>query len=137
MILGKVSKKKTFFWEISPKCGWVGWLTPKQGPNPSKKNQIAPKIAFFDPNFTFRSPKSHKNPGVGGWVNRFGKGFPKKTVFFLAASLNTFSFNCKITIKAFHSSKSDFIFFRTTSTIFAKEKPKTKSRKTQKEREGR
>ena len=23
-------------------------------------------VAFFDPNFTFRSPKSHKNPGVGG-----------------------------------------------------------------------
>ena len=26
--------KKTFFWEISPKCGWVAWLIPKQGPNP-------------------------------------------------------------------------------------------------------
>ena len=67
-------KKKTgFFVEISPKCGWVGWLIPKQGPNPSKPPQIAPKITFFDPNFTFRSPKSHKNPGVGGWVNRFGR----------------------------------------------------------------
>ena len=43
---------------------WVGWLIPKQGPNP-----------FFDPYFTFRFPKSHKNPGVGGWVNRFGKTF--------------------------------------------------------------
>ena len=52
-------KKNTFFWEISPKCGWVG--IPKQGPNPSKPPQISPKIAFFDPNFTFRSPKSHKN----------------------------------------------------------------------------
>ena len=77
-------KKKTFFWDIFPKCGWVGWLIPKQGPNPSKPPQIAPKIAFFDPNFTFRFPKSHKNPGVGGWVNRFGKDIPKKR-FFLAA----------------------------------------------------
>ena len=81
--LGELPKKKTgFFWEISPKYGWVGWLTPKQGPNPSKPPQIAPKIAFFDPNFTFRSPKSHKNPGVGGWVNRFGRDLPKKTSFF-------------------------------------------------------
>ena len=30
---------------------------------PIKK--IALKIAFFDLNFTCRSPKSHKNPGVG------------------------------------------------------------------------
>ena len=80
------AKKTRFFWDIFPKCGWVGWLIPKQGPNPSKPPQIAPKIAFFDPNFTFRFPKSHKNPGVGGWVNRFGKDIPKKN-FFLAASL--------------------------------------------------
>ena len=79
---GSCQKKTFFFWEISPKCGWVGWLTPKQGPNPSKPPQITPKIALFDPNFTFRSPKSHKNPGVGGWVNRFGRDLPKKTVFF-------------------------------------------------------
>ena len=84
LLLGKRPKKKknVFFWEISPKCGWVGWLTPKQGPNPSKPPQITPKIALFDPNFTFRTPKSHKNPGVGGWVNRFGRDLPKKTVFF-------------------------------------------------------
>ena len=66
-------KKPVFFWEISPKCGWVGWLTPKQGPNPSKPPQITPKIALFDPNFTFRSPKSHKNPGERS---------PKNTFFF-------------------------------------------------------
>ena len=82
LIRGAAKKKNGFFWEISPKYGWVGWLTPKQGPNPSKPPQIAPKIAFFDPNFTFRSPKSHKNPGVGGWVNRFGRDLPKKTGFF-------------------------------------------------------
>ena len=45
----------------------------------SKPPQVTPEIAFFDPNFTFRSPKSHKNPGMGGWINRFGKGLPKKT----------------------------------------------------------
>ena len=27
--------KKRFIWEIFPKYGWVGWLIPKQGPNPS------------------------------------------------------------------------------------------------------
>merc|ERR1712218_272262 len=78
-------QKKRFFWEIFPKCGWVGWLIPKQGPNPSKPPQIAPKIAFFDPNFTFRFPKSHKNPGVGGWVNRFGKDFQKKKRIFFCS----------------------------------------------------
>ena len=82
MYVRVAAKKKGFFWEISPKCGCVGWLTPKQGPNPSKPPQITPKIALFDPNFTFRSPKSHKNPGVGGWVNRFGRDLPKKNVFF-------------------------------------------------------
>ena len=43
--------------------------------------KITPKIASFDPNFTFCFPKSHKNPGVGGWVHTFGKSFPNKTVF--------------------------------------------------------
>ena len=28
------NKKKHFFGEIFPKCGWVGWLIPKQGTNP-------------------------------------------------------------------------------------------------------
>ena len=56
----------------------MGWLIPKQGPNPSIPPKITPKIAFFDPNFTFRFPKSHKNPGMVGWVNRSGKNIPKK-----------------------------------------------------------
>ena len=60
----------------------MGWLIPKQGPNPSKPPKITPKIAFFDPNFTFRFPKSHKNPGMDGWVNSFGKTFPKKKRFY-------------------------------------------------------
>ena len=65
VLRGAAKKKTVFFWEISPKCRWVGWLTPKQGPNTSKPPQITPKIAFFDPNFTLRFPKSYKNPGVG------------------------------------------------------------------------
>ena len=52
-ILGKLPKKKRFFLEIFPKCGWVGWLFPKQGPNPSKPPKFTPKIDFFDRNFTF------------------------------------------------------------------------------------
>ena len=79
----EANKKNVFFWEIFPKCGWVGWLFPKQGPNPSKP----PKIAFFDTNFTFRFPKSHKNPGVG---KQIWERFPKKTFFFLAASLKIY-----------------------------------------------
>ena len=35
MQLGGLPKKTRFFWDIFPKCGWVGWLIPKQGPNPS------------------------------------------------------------------------------------------------------
>ena len=72
--------KFRFFWEIFLKCGWVGWLIPKQGPNPSKPPQITPKTAFFDPNFTFRFPKSHKNPGVGGKTH-LGKISQKKRFF--------------------------------------------------------
>ena len=82
--LGEASKKKPFFWEIFSKCGWVGWLIPKQGPTPSKTPQITAKIAFFDPNFTFCFPKSRKNPWVGEWVSTFGKDLQKK-FFFLDA----------------------------------------------------
>ena len=63
--IGKVPKNG-FIWECFPKYGWVGWMIPKQGPNPSKPPKITSKVALFDPNFTFRSPKSHKNTGVGG-----------------------------------------------------------------------
>ena len=82
---GGCQKKTVFFWEISPKCGWVGWLTPKQGPNPSKPPKITSKVALFDPNFTFRSSKSHKNPGVGGLTD-LGE-ISKKNVFFWTPSL--------------------------------------------------
>ena len=37
-------------------------------------------MAFFYPNFTFRVPKSIKNPGVGGFTD-LGKPSPKKRLF--------------------------------------------------------
>ena len=82
--LGKPSKKK-FFGEGKFSQMWVGgWLVPKQRPvvqTPQNPPQITPN-AFFNPNFTFRFPKSHKNPGVGGWVHTVAKTFPKTHVFF-------------------------------------------------------
>ena len=54
---GKPQQKKPFF---SPKCGWVGWLIPKQGPNTSKPTQITKTL---------------------GWVNKFGRDLPKKVFF--------------------------------------------------------
>ena len=43
--------------------------------------QTGPKKPQITPNCTFCVPKSHKNSGVGEWVLRFGKVFPKKRVF--------------------------------------------------------
>ena len=64
---------------------WVGgWFQ-----NKVQTPQITPEISFFDPNFIFRSPKSHKNPGVGGWENRFGRDLPKKTYFFCLIAFAT------------------------------------------------
>ena len=50
---------------------WMGWVADSQTwSKPLKKTQITLKIAFFDLNFTFRSPKSHKTLGwVGGFFN--------------------------------------------------------------------
>ena len=51
-------------------------------------SQITLKIDFFDPNFTFGVPKSHKNPGVGAWVvSQIWENFPKKRFYFFGASL--------------------------------------------------
>ena len=55
-------KQKRIFGEILPKCGWVGWLIPKQAPNPSKPPQ----------NHPFRSEFHLSQKAWGGWVNRFG-----------------------------------------------------------------
>ena len=73
------AKKNSFLGENFPKYGWVGWLIPK----PAQTLQITPKTnhLFFYPNFTFRVPKSYKNPGVGGWFKDLGK-FSKKCVFY-------------------------------------------------------
>ena len=60
-------KKKTFFFGYLSQM-WVGGVADSQTRFKTlKKNQITPKIAFFDPNFTFRFPKSHKTlRWVGG-----------------------------------------------------------------------
>ena len=61
---------------------WVGRVADSQTRSkPLKTPPYHPEITILDPNFTFRFPKSHKNPGVGGWVHTFGKSFPNKTVF--------------------------------------------------------
>ena len=41
---------------------WVGGVADSQTRSKplKKKNQITPKIALFDPNFTYGSPKSYK-----------------------------------------------------------------------------
>ena len=74
-VLREGVKKTPFFWGDLSQM-WVGGVADSQ--TRSKLLQITPKIAFFDANFTFRFPKSHKTLG---WVNRFGKGLQKKTVF--------------------------------------------------------
>ena len=81
----KVSRQastRRFFGEITPKYGWSGWPIPKQ----AQKKQNHPKIALFNPNFTIHSPKSHKNHGVGGWLNTFERTLPKRE-FFLGEKL--------------------------------------------------
>ena len=63
--LGKLPKKTRFFWDIFPKCGWVGWLITKQGPNPSKP----PKSPRTSPFSTQISPFVFPNlTQTLGWV---------------------------------------------------------------------
>ena len=82
--LREAVQNPVFWGESFPKCGWGGWFPNKVQPpqNPQAKPD------FFYPKFTFRFLKSHRNPGVGGWVHTFGKvsqktrfleGFPKLT----------------------------------------------------------
>ena len=48
------------------------------------RKKITLKIALFDPNFPYRSPKSQENTG-GGWVGKkIWERSPKKTLFFYA-----------------------------------------------------
>ena len=62
---------------------WVGGVADSQTRSKPLKTQITSKIVFFDTNFTFCVPKSHKNPGMDGWVNTFGRDLPKKAFFLL------------------------------------------------------
>ena len=63
-------KRRFFFGDLSQM--WVGGVADSQTRSkPLQAPQITPKIAFFDPNFTFRPPKS------------------KNECFFLTPSLNT------------------------------------------------
>ena len=57
---------------------WVGGVADSQTRSKPLKKKITSKIVLFDPNFTFRSPKSHKNPGVG---KQIWERSPKKTFF--------------------------------------------------------
>ena len=50
---------------------WVGGVGDSQ--TRSKLLQITPKIAFFDPNFIFRFPKSHETLGWVGGFTHLGK----------------------------------------------------------------
>ena len=59
--------KKTRFFLGYLSQMWVGGAADSQTRfKPLRPPQITPKIAFFDPNFTFRFPKSYKN--TLGWV---------------------------------------------------------------------
>ena len=61
---------------------WVGGVADSQARSkPLNPPPNHPENRLFDPNFTFCSPKFHKNPGVDGWVNRFGRDLPKKEFF--------------------------------------------------------
>ena len=63
----EAAQKKTLFLGYLSQM-WEGGVADSQTRSkPLKPPQIAPKIAFFDPNFTFRFPKSHKNPGLKCW----------------------------------------------------------------------
>ena len=76
-------KKKSFFWGDFSQM-WVYGVADSQTGSKPLKYQISPKIAFFDPNFTFRSPKSHKNPWVG---KQIWERSPKKNRSFWTPSL--------------------------------------------------
>ena len=77
--LREEAQKVRFFWgEFSQM--WVGGGADSQTRSkPIKKP---------DPNITFCFHKSHKNPGVDGWVNRFGRDLPKKSFLFVGDSPN-------------------------------------------------
>ena len=73
-------QKNFFFWEISPKCGWV---IPKQGPNPSKPPK-SPWNRLFRPEFHLSISQISQKPW-SGWAGKYiWKKSPKKRVFLYA-----------------------------------------------------
>ena len=73
-IRGGVQKRPFFLGDLSQM--WVGRVADSQTrPNPLK---ITAKIAFFDPNFNLRFPKSRKNPWVGGVADSQTRSKPFK-----------------------------------------------------------
>ena len=77
--------KKRLFWEIFPKCGWMGWLIPKQGPIPSKPPQITPKSPFLTQISPFVFPNLTKTLG---WVGKqIWENSPQKKFFLFECGL--------------------------------------------------
>ena len=99
--IGKADKKSIFQLAKHLKLSQI-WVADSQTAPPPKKTTL--KIVFFDPNFTSRVPKSHKNPGVGGWFHTIWKSFQKKTFFYtfpnfllwIASSLSCFLRNVMV-----------------------------------------
>ena len=72
-------KNNVFFWEIFPKCGWVGWLIPKQGPNPSNPPPNHPENRRLKPEFHLSRSQISQEPQVG-WIGpRIWENFAQKT----------------------------------------------------------
>ena len=72
--------EKTFFWEISPKCGWVGWLIPKQG----QKTPKSPWKSTFSTGISpFVLPNLTKTLGWVGGKTNLGEISQKKRFFFI------------------------------------------------------
>ena len=76
MYKGSPPKNEKFFWGKLSQIWFGGVADSQTGPKITK----SPKFAFCDPNFTFRVPKSLKNPGVGGFKD-LGKFSQKKRFF--------------------------------------------------------
>ena len=90
------SKKRTFFGESFPKCGWLAWLIPKQSPNSSTTKKSSRKSPFSSRSSPFVFPNLTKTLGwVGGLGKQIWENFPKKrTVFLEGVGLPLL--NCKI-----------------------------------------
>ena len=74
--------KKTFFLEISPKCGWVRLLIPKQGPNPSNPPPPNyPENCLFRPKFQLLFSQISQKPWGGLVGKQIWERSPKKTFF--------------------------------------------------------